>query len=125
MGFRKGAYATVWETRDGNGNYTQARISISKKDKETGEYRTDFNGWIRLIGSAHEKAGALKERSRIKIGECDVTNKYDKEKEVTYVNYAVFSFEDPNAESSDEVATDSDGFLKVENEGDLDELPFI
>lgn len=130
MGFRKGAYATVWEVRNGNGNYSIARISISRKNRETDEYRTEFSGWVRLIGDAHAKARGLEERSRIRIGECDVTNHYDKEKEVTYTNYAIFGFEDPNRDSGQGtqagagfgVTTDANGFMELE-EG-LEDLPF-
>lgn len=128
MGFRNGAYATVWEVKQGNGNYSDARISISRKNKDTGEYRTEFNAWVRLIGQAHKDANMLERRSRIRIGECDVTNKYDKEKEVTYMNYAIFGFEDANGDGNGSkpaptVVTDADGFMQLPDDID-DELPF-
>lgn len=129
MGFRNGAYATVWEVKQGNGNYSDARISISRKNKDTGEYRTEFNAWVRLIGQAHKDANMLERRSRIRIGECDVTNKYDKEKEVTYTNYAIFGFEDANGDGSGSkpaptVVTDAAGFMQLPDDID-DELPFV
>ena len=37
MGFRIGAYATVWEIKDGSGNWTDVKLSISKKNRYTGE----------------------------------------------------------------------------------------
>lgn len=125
MGFRNGAYATVWEVKPGNGNYSDVRISISKKSRQTGEYETDFSGFVRFIGSAHENAAVLDERARIKIGECDVTNRYDKEKRQTYTNYAVFSFEsvDGNGPNT-QVDTNSDGFMSVSDNIDED-LPFV
>lgn len=123
MGFRKGAYATVWEARQGNGNYTQARISTSRKDKEAEEYRTEFNGWVRLIGEAHNAAYLLGERARIRIGDCDVTNKYDKERNITYTNYAIFSFEAPDRAAPESARTDDDGFIDVSGTN-MDELPF-
>lgn len=127
MGFRNGAYATVWEVKPGNGNYSDVRISISKKSRQTGEYETDFSGFVRFIGSAHENAAVLDERARIKIGECDVTNRYDKEKRQTYTNYAVFSFESVDGNGSGpntQVDTDSDGFMSVPDNIDED-LPFV
>lgn len=127
MGFRTGAYATVWEVKPGNGNYSDVRISISKKSRQTGEYETDFSGFVRFIGSAHENAAYLDERARIKIGECDVTNRYDKEKRQTYTNYAVFSFESVDGNGSGpntQVDTDSDGFMSVPDNIDED-LPFV
>ena len=83
MGFRKDSYATVWEVKKGNGNYSDVRLSTSKKNKQTDEYVTDFSGFVRFVGTAHQNAGALKEKDRIKIGDCEVTNSYDKEKKVT------------------------------------------
>lgn len=100
MGFKTNGYATVWELRKGNGNYTDVRISTSRKDKQSGEYVTDFSGWARFIGAAHQMASSLKEKDRIKLGDCEVTNSYDKEKKVTYTNFAVFSFEMANGAST-------------------------
>lgn len=125
MGFRNGAYATVWETKPGSGNWTDVRISISRKNRN-GEYETDFSGFVRFIGDAHTGAAYLVERSRIKIGECDVTNRYDKEKKVTYTNFAVFSFEDAdgnNTATTPPTSTDGDGFMNIPD-GIDDELPF-
>ena len=82
MAFRTNGYATVWEVKKGNGNYTDARISTSRKDKQSGEYVTDFSGWVRFIGTAHQMVGNLNVKDRIKIGDCEVTNTYDKEKKV-------------------------------------------
>ena len=124
MGFRTGSYATVWEVRTGKGNYADVRLSISKKNKLTDQYETDFNGFVRFIGDAYQKATNLKERDRIKIGDCDVTNRYDKEKKTTYVNYAVFSFEDANNGNGQSVQkTDASSFVNVPD-ADMDELPF-
>lgn len=125
MGFRKGAYATVWEVKPGNGRYSDVRISISKKKRDTEEYVTEFSGYVRFVGDAHDAIQAYGERARIKIGECDVTNKYDKEKKVTFYNCAVFSFEDADGNSSSAPAgTDmGDGFMSVPDNIE-DELPF-
>lgn len=48
------------------------------------------------------------ERCRIRLGACDVTNRYDKEKEREYVNFALFGFKLPG-EDEDE----SDGEKKT------------
>lgn len=93
MGLHNGAYATVWSVEPGSDVRTKVRLSISRKNKNTGEYETDFSGFVNFCGTvAAKKAAGLKERDRIKIGDTDVTNRYDKEKNVTYVNYAVFDF---------------------------------
>lgn len=129
MGFRTGAYATVWEVKQGNGNYTDVRLSISKKNKQTDQYEQDFSGYVRFIGTAHQNAGTLHEKDRIKIGDCEVTNNYNKEKKVTYTNFAVFSFENANDNSSGQKNTTqqnnstSTGFMDVPDNID-EELPF-
>lgn len=106
MGFREGAYATVWEFRKDDRS-TTIRISTSRKDKQTDEYITDFSGFVRLIGSAKEKSGQIEkavvgkgEHYRIRLGACDVTNRYDKESGITYTNYALFDFEPADGSAS-------------------------
>lgn len=94
MGFRSGAYATIWSTESISDTLTKARLSVSRKDKRTDEYVTDFSGFVTFAGSAAaRKASYLKERDRIRFGDVDVTNKYDKEKNVTYTNFWVYSFD--------------------------------
>lgn len=128
MGFRNGAYATVWEVRNGNGNWMDVKLSTSKKSRQSGEYETDFSGFVRFIGDAASRVAYLGERSRIKIGECDVTNHYSKEKGVTYTNYAVFSFEvadggngGSGSESGNQQSS-GDGFMSYPE--DDSDLPF-
>ena len=74
-----------------------ARISISRKNKQTGEYEEDFSGFVSFFGTAAaKKAATLKERDRIKLGDVDVRSKYDKAKNITYYNFNVYSFEVQN-----------------------------
>ena len=111
MGFRIDAYAKVWEVED-KGNYSEAKISISKKNKQTNEYETDFQSKVRFVGQAH--TCKVKANDRIKIKACDVSNKYDKEKKITYTNYVIFEIEtdgeQPKAISMEDLPTviDSD-----------------
>lgn len=127
MAFRNGAYATVWEVKKGNGNFTDARISTSKKNKQTEQYETDFSGFVRLIGNAHQKAASLNEKDRIKLGDCEVTNHYDKEKKITYTNFAVFDFENANGGQQqtpvNNPQSDPMGFMNIAP-GIDEELPF-
>lgn len=90
MGFRVDSYAKVWEIEN-KGNYSEAKISISKKNKQTNQYETEFQSKVRLVGQAH--TCKVKANDRIKIKSCDVTNKYDKEKKITYTNYVIFEIE--------------------------------
>lgn len=123
MGFRTGNYATIWEVKAGNGNYTDVRLSTSKKNKQTEQYETDFSGFVRFIGTAHQNAASLSEKDRIKIGECEVTNSYNKEKNVTYTNYAVFSFEKVESNGGGAAASNQGSMNSVTDAVD-DELPF-
>ena len=93
MGFRNKSYATVFGVEPGKGKFTRVRLSISRKNKVTGEYETDFNGYCMFIGTAHTKAAMLKERDRIVLGDVDVSNRYDKETRREYVDYKVFDFD--------------------------------
>lgn len=94
MGFRKDSFATIWSVEPKSDTHTKARISISKKNKQTGQYETDFSGFVSFVGSAAaKKAASLKEKDRIKLGDVDVNNTYDKEKGISYTNFKVFSFD--------------------------------
>jgi hypothetical protein len=126
MGFRQDArFVKVWEVED-KGNYHIVSLSTSKKNKETDKYETDFsNKFVRFIGTAHKLAADLKEGDVIKLGSCEVTNKYDKEKNTTYTNYLVYSFEkeDDNSNSNQSVAKKDDSFMNIPDSID-EELPF-
>lgn len=94
MGFRTGAYCTVWSVERVSDTFTKGRISINRKNKNTGEYEQDFGGFVSFIGSAcAQKALKLKEKDRIKLGDVDVSNRYDKAKNVTYTNFNIFGFQ--------------------------------
>lgn len=93
MGFRKDAFCTVWEVSPISDTMTKGRVSISRKNRDTGEYVQDFSGFITFVGTAAaRKALSLKERDRIQLGDVDVSNRYVKEKNTTYTDFKVFSF---------------------------------
>lgn len=125
MGFRTGAYANVWEVTPMSDTSTKIRVSVSCKNKQTGEYKQDFSGFVLCIGTAAARnAAKLKEGARIKIGDCDVTTKYDAQKKITYTNFKLFSFEDADGNNSS--APDSADPQPQVDEGEVDEnrLPF-
>lgn len=133
MGFRTGAYATVWEVRGISDTMTRCRVSISKKNRTTGQYEQDFGGYITFIGSAAaNKALKLKEKDRIKLGDVDVDNKYVKEKDITYTNFKVFSFDGPDEIDSQprqqpaDTQSAIDAFVDNVGDGDIDDefLPY-
>ncbi len=123
MGFRNGAFASVWSVEPGKGNFTKVRLSISRKNKD-GQYEQDFAGYCTFISQAHAKAARLKEKDRIKLGDVDVSNLYDKEKQKEYVNFKVFDFEMADAAGSSKPSGGQVVGNPIEGENDEGEPPF-
>ena len=132
MGFRQGTFAKIWKLEN-KGNYHVAEMSVSKKNDGGGYDVTWQNKFVRLVGTAHTQADKLDTGKSVKIGACDVTNKYDKEKNTTYTNYVIFAFEDDNnkdnnsknvkaTKNSESVKTD--GFYPIDETIEDDDLPF-
>lgn len=129
MGFRKNAFAIVFDVSEGKNNTASVRLAISRKRKDTEPpvYDQEFGGYCTFIGNAKAKAEKLKEKDRIRLGEVDVTNWYNKEKGETYTTFKVFDFEfcDDIKSTSDttkesKVAEDN----TEEGEPDEERLPF-
>ena len=91
MAFQDGSYAKVWEVKR-NTNYTDVRLSTSKKRKDTGEYETDFSGFVRFIGKAHQDAANLNDGDRIKLGSVSATRTYNKMENKNYTNFQCYSY---------------------------------
>lgn len=124
MGFRTGAFAKIWEVTPMSDTSTKLRMSVSRKNKQSGEYEQDFSGFVLAIGTAAaKKAACLKEGDKIKLGDVDVSTKYDKEKKITYTNFKMFSFEVDGDSDSSEDTTDPQPTV---DEGEIDDsrLPF-
>lgn len=126
MGFRKDAYATVWKVEPISPTLTKAQLSISRKNKD-GEYEQDFGSYVAFIGtSAAAKAARLTDKDRIKLGDVDVSTKYDKEKKIMYTNFKVFSFETMAEANGDKPEHTNKAEEKTEPEIEIDDsnLPF-
>lgn len=121
MGFREGAWATVWEVKKNpSGRSFNVNLSTSKKDRDTGEYETDWSGYAMFAGDAAKKAATLKRGDRIKLNGCEVTTKYVKEQEKKYTNYTVWDYEPSEFSSGGGKSKPVD-----EYEGDdIDDTPF-
>jgi hypothetical protein len=100
MGFSVNSYAKIWEVED-KGKYALCKISISSKKRGTNVYEKTFNGKVAFFGDAYNCRPM--EGQRIKILNCDVTNrefvKQDGTK--TYpMAFSIFKYElqeDPNS----------------------------
>lgn len=131
MGFRTNGWATVWSAEPtASGSATKVRLSTSKKNKD-GVYEQDFSGFCLFVGQAHINASKLSEKDRIKIGDCEVTTYFDKEKDKEYVNYKVYNFETSDGASantsSDSAKTEKKPAFEdtvEEGENGEDKLPF-
>ena len=141
MGFRqkdsegRGGFARIWSIED-KGNYSLAKVSTSKKRKDGDGYETDFqDGFVRLIGSAHEKAKTLNITEKgvaIQITSCEVTTPYNAETKKGYTNYAIFAFDIPNGNGSSGNASSAKKSAKTnttaksaaDDEQSDDDLPF-
>jgi len=125
MGFRTGAWAKVWKVDTVSDSMTKLRISVSRKDKESGEYEQDFSGFVAVVGTAAaNKAASLHEGDRIKLGDVDVSTKYDKEKQKEYINYKMFSFELDDGEQNTSARTDPQPSVDDGEIEDPTDLPF-
>lgn len=120
--FSNGSYASIWSVNKGKGNYYDVRISTSRKRKDTGNYETDFSGFVRFCGEAGNQIASLEGKdggnrpiTRVRLGNVGVTNTYDREKKITYWNAVVFSIEDGKSKN--------DEFMSLPD-GDDEELPF-
>ena len=120
MGFKNGSYVKIWEVED-KGKYSIANISVSRKNKETDKYETEFQEkFVKLVSNAHKAVAGTeipKNGLSMRIKSCDVTNKYDTEKKKTYYNFVVFEFEENNAPSTK-------ANEQTETNVDDDDLPF-
>jgi hypothetical protein len=125
MGFRTGAFCKLWTIEPVRDTITKSRVSISKKNKNTGEYESEFDGYIAFVGTAAaSKAAKLKEGDRIKLGDVDVTRKYDKKKQKEYINFSVYSFEMADAKTTSSPQADTNTEPVDSGEIETDDLPF-
>lgn len=131
MGFRQNSWATIWSVEQMSDTATKVRLSISHKNKQTGEYEDDFSGFVMFYGTATAaKAARLRERDRIRLGDVDCRSKYVAEKNTTYYNFNVYSFETQDeangvTTSGNAAALQGDNsFLDIPEGVTDEELPF-
>lgn len=95
MGFRNNAIATVWKIKesDGESKFRDVQISTSKRNKKTGDYESDFSGYVRFVAKAVAGVENLKEKDRIILKNVDVSRRYDKERGREFINFTVFEWE--------------------------------
>lgn len=110
MGFRSGAYASVFSVKRGNGNYYDVNITTSHKDRSSGNYVRDFGAFVRFAGDAANvvkkydgktsKDNGNRPLARVKLGDVDTTNTFNAAKGITYTNHVVFTCEEVDGTST-------------------------
>ena len=132
---REGSYVSIWSVKKGtrgSGNYYDVQMSCSTKRKDTGEYVTDFSGYVRFIAGAAEVISKYdgfdaKEHGnqplRMKLGIMDVKYIYDKKNNKNYLNIAIIGIENPDKAATEQTKTEED-FMKIPESTDTEELPF-
>ena len=140
MGFRSNSYATFWgEPKRISETLTTGRISMSRKDKVTGEFKTTFSGGIGFHGtSAANKALQLKEGDRLHLIDVDVENDKIADlpdgKKYKFYRFKVWNFEkveplngdggEQGVQQSQRTPNYQSVDVLVDNAGNGDDLPF-
>ncbi len=132
MGFRQGAYARVW-SMDDKGKFCTCRMSISRKNKNTGSYDTEFqDGFVRFVGSAYNmiKGIPISEKGvNIRLSSCDVTNYFERNgKKYFNPQFTVFGFELADGTESPSAGKSANSYDPMDDlksvSADEEELPF-
>lgn len=127
MGFRTGAYASVFSVKRGQGNFYDVNITTSHKDRSSGNYVRDFGAYVRFVGDAanvvakldgkNSKDNGGRPLARIKLGDIDTTNTYNAAKGITYTNHVVFSCEEVDGSSVSGGNNSSNSFRNNQSSG--------
>ena len=105
MGFRSNSYMRIWEevrrdTTNPVPKWVTVRTSISRKNKETGQYDQDFSGYVSLVGAAcTEYLNRLQQAPlpfNVKLGDIDCRSYYNKDTKQSRYDFTVFSFAPEN-----------------------------
>jgi len=125
MGFRANTFAKIWKIQPLSDTSTKLQISISRKDKRTDEYVKEFSDFVVCVGSAcASKAAKLHEGDTIKLGDVDVTSKWNAEQRRNYIDFKVFNFLTDDEARNGEAAPASSGksqASKAKKQSALDE----
>ena len=108
----KGFWAKVWDIQD-KGKFTTLKIATSKKIND--EYVKDFNGYVRAIGHAHNKAKEIKVGDSIHVTEFELTNNYVKERNITYTSVAVFEIHEIKGSNQPQQNQQETEWQKIDN----------
>lgn len=83
-------FVKVWNVED-KGNFVKAKLQTSEK-KQDGSYENS-DWFAAFVGNAASMARSLSNGDQITITKGKLSNVYNKDKKVSYLNMAVFDFE--------------------------------
>lgn len=126
---------TIWKveitTTKGGKEYARLQCSTQKKNRQTGNYETDWSGVVDLWNGAYDKfkENGLKEKDRINILNGQHTNTYSRESKRTFENYNIWAGEDyeianQNTNSVNETKTENSAPTTMQPIDNDDFLPF-
>ena len=125
MGFGVGSFAKIWKVEDKGGKYAMCQISVSVKNKKTNQYETTFSSTVAFFNDAYHCRPQVGQK--IKITNCDVTNKVfvksDGTKTYPY-QFSIFSYELQEDENATKVNSKSTTPTLYEVMDDDDSIPF-
>ena len=89
MGFTNEKYATIKEITNVTEYYTEGRITISSKNKKTGNYDPEFSDYVRFFYDAHKSKPLQGQRILLKRTDT-ITCYRDKEGNIKYLQHPQF-----------------------------------
>lgn len=97
--------------------YTICKITISKKDKKTGVWDTDFVSKVTFVGDAHLQRPM--QDQKIKITSCGVSNSYMKDGKLEFLKmprYVVFGYE---LQDGQPATNTQPSLISMDDDGDI------
>ena len=116
--FSVNSYAKIKEV-EVKENYSVCKISISKKNKQSGKYETDFVGKVRFVGQSYLQRPSKDQR--IKITSCGVSNCYVKDDKLEFPKAPIYTIFDYSLQDDNGASASEPFRLEPVNES---ELPF-
>ena len=85
LNIKEGQRVTIWSVEN-HDTYSMVKMSSSRKDQKSNEYKNSNWNFVRFVAEAHKKASQLKERDRIELKGAGISSEayIDKEGKKVY-----------------------------------------
>ncbi len=111
-------YIKIWEVTQYE---KHIKLQASTGDKKQDGTYENSSWYINLVGQAFEQGRHLKKGDTITINKGKISNVYNKDKKVTYLNVVAFDIEAPEQQPQQNNQNDFNGFQAVDGD---DDIPF-